>query len=164
MAQIGRLPVALLIFLSPVLAQADSRDVTVAPLGPAGGKSAAAPLVEKPAPAIIVSHNDCDYITAHRPAPDVAYRPGVDVHGKPVVPADLPGNPNAVPPQIEIYVKVPPASLPPGVRAQLQNSDVYASRVSVDLLSNRVLVNGEPLQDPALQAIAQECQRSRATP
>lgn len=32
---------------------------------------------------------ECRIFPEHRPAPDVAYRPGMDVHGKPVIPADV---------------------------------------------------------------------------
>lgn len=39
-----------------------------------------------------ISHADCRYLARHQPASDVEYRPGVDVHGKAVAPADLPGS------------------------------------------------------------------------
>src|SRR5688572_20512159 len=32
---------------------------------------------------------ECKFLPEHVPSDDVAYKPGVDVHGKPVVPADL---------------------------------------------------------------------------
>jgi hypothetical protein len=38
-----------------------------------------------------ITRADCDRLVVHEAAPDVAYRPGVDVHGKPVVAADLDG-------------------------------------------------------------------------
>lgn len=34
---------------------------------------------------------DCRRLIEHHPDPDVAYREGVDLRGRPVVPADLPG-------------------------------------------------------------------------
>ncbi|WP_255542570.1 hypothetical protein [Azospirillum sp. INR13] len=40
----------------------------------------------------------CQRLTRHVPAADVEYRPGVDVNGRPVVPADLPGTAGAQPP------------------------------------------------------------------
>ncbi len=36
-----------------------------------------------------IDFDDCARIVAHVPAPDVAYRPGVDVDGNAVAPADL---------------------------------------------------------------------------
>ena len=38
---------------------------------------------------ITVTSDDCAAITAHEPADDVAYEPGVDVNGDAVAPADL---------------------------------------------------------------------------
>lgn len=43
------------------------------------------------APALSVDPAFCRQLTKHTPAPDVAYQPGRDVHGKPVAPADLDG-------------------------------------------------------------------------
>lgn len=46
-----------------------------------------------PAAAIEVTHSHqmCLFLDQHTPRADVAYQPGVDVHGKAVVPADLNG-------------------------------------------------------------------------
>ncbi|MCB2099914.1 MAG: hypothetical protein KDE22_03525 [Rhodobacterales bacterium] len=40
-----------------------------------------------------VTDRDCRRLARHVPAPNVAYRPGVDAHGRPVVPADVEGQP-----------------------------------------------------------------------
>src|SRR5260221_972731 len=46
----------------------------------------------KPARAdVAITREDCQYLVRHHPAPDVAYQPGVDVHGNAVAPADLNG-------------------------------------------------------------------------
>jgi len=42
---------------------------------------------------VVVDSAACRALTAHQPAPDVAYRPGVDATGRPVAPADLGGAP-----------------------------------------------------------------------
>jgi hypothetical protein len=44
----------------------------------------------------------CRALTRHVPAPDVAYKSGVDVHGKPVTPADLEPAPDLLPKEINI--------------------------------------------------------------
>lgn len=36
-----------------------------------------------------VTRETCNFMTVHEPDADVAYQPGVDVHGKPVAPADI---------------------------------------------------------------------------
>ena len=40
-----------------------------------------------------ISRADCSRLVVHEPAPDVAYQPGVDVRGRPVMPADLSSSP-----------------------------------------------------------------------
>lgn len=47
---------------------------------------------------LLTTKGDCVRPTVHVPAPDVAYQPGVDVNGKPVVPADLGGSAALAPP------------------------------------------------------------------
>lgn len=46
---------------------------------------------------------ECRYIAQHMPSDDVAYKPGVDVHGQPVVSADI----NAVPFELPNVIEVP---------------------------------------------------------
>ncbi len=40
---------------------------------------------------IVISEKNCRYLVRHTPSDDVAYKPGVDVRGKPVKSADLEG-------------------------------------------------------------------------
>src|ERR1043166_7959592 len=40
-----------------------------------------------------IDHAVCHYITVHVPDADVTYRPGADLHGKKVVPADINASP-----------------------------------------------------------------------
>ena len=74
----------------------------------------------------------CRLLHAHQPDESVAYRPGIDVHGKPVVPADL-NAPVMLPDKITIPVTVDVAqqlsqALPAGMEldAQFGIIDVYA--------------------------------------
>ena len=54
---------------------------------PAVAQQVLSPLSTK----VVISGQDCQRLVRHVPAPDVAYKPGIDVHGKAVAPADLPG-------------------------------------------------------------------------
>jgi hypothetical protein len=45
---------------------------------------------------VTVSRNDCSRLIHHVPSANVAYQPGVDVKGKKVAPADLPGGGNDI--------------------------------------------------------------------
>jgi hypothetical protein len=62
---------------------------------------------------ITISKPDCSRLISHTPAPDVAYKPGVDVRGKPVVSADAdPGREafakSVVPETLQFPVKINP--------------------------------------------------------
>src|SRR4051812_10791297 len=49
----------------------------------------------------------CRQLVQHVPADDVTYKPGVDVHGKAVVPADLGGGSNiTMPDQVDIQIGI----------------------------------------------------------
>lgn len=45
--------------------------------------------VDAIAETVTITQSECTNLVRHVPAPDVAYRPGVDVNGNPVTPADL---------------------------------------------------------------------------
>lgn len=88
----------------------------------------------------------CRYLPRHRPAPDVAYQPGVDVRGRPVAPADLPGSAGATPQRFEIPVtldfarrmgfRVPTGGVPlPGT--------TEVGRLTLD--GDRLSFNGQPV-------------------
>lgn len=60
----------------------------------------------------VLSQQDCRNLTEAAPAPDLAYRPGIDAEGHAVAPADLPGStqlvlPEALPVGIDLYIGNP---------------------------------------------------------
>jgi len=56
---------------------------------------------------VTLSTGDCSKLVAHQPADDVTYKPGVDVRGKPVVPADLGGGSAVkIPESIDIQIGI----------------------------------------------------------
>ena len=87
---------------------------------------------------IAISQRDCERLVNHEPAPDVEYQPGVDVHGRPVVPADLNGGnsielPDVIYIPIEVFVKekynIPANSVLFNARAQVGVVEVHGDRV-----------------------------------
>lgn len=60
---------------------------------------------------------ECRILKDHKPSSDVAYQAGVDVHGKPVVPADI----NAAPMGLDNQTIVVPLSVDLAQRLQGQN-------------------------------------------
>ena len=104
-----------------------------------------------------VSRTDCERIVKYTADPDVTYKPGVDVHGKPVAPADLNDNQVKIPDQIFIELSLPFKDLLKNYNPKLENAEVYVGTVEYDIASGRLLFNGQELTDPAENAIAKEC-------
>ena len=107
------------------------------------------------------SEADCSRLTRHYPSDDVTYQPGSDVHGKPVVPADLNGGgglilPDAVviPIEVDLFERY-------GIPANSANfkADIFIGEVVVDVASGRATFNGQPLQTDAEADLAARCQR-----
>jgi hypothetical protein len=60
-----------------------------------------------------VTKQDCARLVHHQPSADVAYQPGVDVHGRPVAAADLPGSGNTLkllPDVLEFNIPINPVT------------------------------------------------------
>lgn len=111
-------------------------------------------------PTISITVEDCRRLIRHRPAPDVAYTPGVDVSGNPVPPADLPGQSQITPPT-EIVI---PLTVDLLRRHGVGSAARFAPRgeaavgvVAYDIATGRVSYNGQPLSDPEADAIADAC-------
>jgi len=116
------------------------------PAGNAGGE------------AVVVSQADCRLLERHVPAADVAYRPGVDVRGKPVVPADAsPQGQVPTPQQVAIDVSLPLRTFAPRQPGRLGEAEVQVGQVTVDLATNQVAFNGQPLTDPERAQFAAAC-------
>ena len=110
---------------------------------------------------IAISRRDCERLVRHEPAPDVAYQPGVDVHGRPVAPADLGGGvqlelPDVIYIPIEIFLQdkygIPANSVLFNARAQVGVVEVHG---------NRVYYEDQLLTDPETAALEAAC-RDRA--
>ncbi len=109
---------------------------------------------------IETSRENCARIQKHVARDDVTYKPGVDVHGKPVAPADLQDQPKFLKDEIIIDLSLPLKDLydlaSPPSRA-LQNAEVQVGQVRYDMLSGKFYFNDQPLADTALHAIAEKC-------
>lgn len=70
-------------------------------LGLAMALDTAAPAAEE---TLRINRGDCSRLVPHVARSDVAYREGIDVHGKPVAPADLPGSPDLLLPEDYVFV------------------------------------------------------------
>ena len=121
---------------------------------------------EKPKPAATgggtrISAEDCARAVAHVPDADVAYRPGIDVQGRPVAPADLGPPQLEAPPMVSFMISVDLArrfGLPQGVPGGLA-AELPLGIITVE--GNRVLFNGQPLNREDSAALQAACRRSR---
>lgn len=100
-------------------------------------------------------------VTMHQPAPDVTYQSGrdVDSKGRPIAPADLPGN-NAFPfdGPITLDLKIPLSTLlgdrtPPKVGS----SETNVGKVAIDPKTGRLAFNGQPMEPKGEDALAAAC-------
>src|SRR5262245_8733285 len=111
---------------------------------------------------VAISRRDCQWLVRHEPAPDVTYQPGVDVHGRPVAPADLAGgSPIELPDVIYIPIEV----LLQDKYGIPANSVLYDATALVGVVSvkgDQVYFEDKPLSDPEITALEAAC-RDRST-
>lgn len=106
----------------------------------------------------VIDLSVCQRLTRHVPAADVEYRPGVDVNGRPVAPADLPGTAGAQPPiPIDLPLSVDLArrmgiALP---SVPFLPDDVTAVWLSV--VGDRLYLNGQPIDPGAEERLYAYC-------
>ena len=105
---------------------------------------------------------NCQLLMRHVMAPDVTYRPGVDVQGRAVAPTDLPSTPSLdLPKQIPIDIEIPVSALL-GANSPYLTGDakIRVGRVVAES-DGRVLFNGKPIPDPARDQLIAACRRPR---
>jgi len=109
---------------------------------------------------LTVSEKNCARIEKHIVRSDVTYKPGVDVHGNSVAPADLNQNQIKLPENVTIDLSLPlqdlfSAANPPSEK--LKNAEVQVGTLEYNLGNGKLTFNGQVLADPALHEIAAKC-------
>lgn len=127
----------------------------------------AAPAFAGSSRTVTVSGTDCRQIVHHVPGADVAYKPGVDVHGKAVASADLDsGQQWKLPETLEFPIVVNPFNVQgtstSAAAKQFSNTDMTVGKVSVNTLTGQVLLDGKPVESGTASAIAEECRKRGA--
>ena len=101
----------------------------------------------------------------HQPSADVAYKPGVDVHGKPVAPADLNPAPQIkVPETVAFDVAVDLRRFGVPQTSPLFQPSVKLGEVRVDVLTGKTLYNGEAIGNPEIEALREACKAQGLAP
>jgi hypothetical protein len=106
---------------------------------------------------LVLTKSFCMNLVAYAPAPDVAYKPGVDVNGKAVAPADLPGQtsyPLSSPVQSAIILDT---SRLGQIGALPGRGDTYPVLISVDPRTGDVALNGQKIQQSDESTLAKLC-------
>lgn len=117
---------------------------------------------------VTIAGADCARLVTHVPVPDVDYRPGRDVRGKKVAPADLPGGDAgiALPDFVHIPITIDLAArfgIP--ATSDLFKADAYVGSARVSLRDGRAWFNGKPLTSEEQHALSRLCmQAGGATP
>jgi len=97
----------------------------------------------------------CQQMVEYRQPPGVAYEPGVDVRGKPVVEADLNPSPLQAPEKVVFLVSVDMAKhlglpLPAG-------TETFGTIGAISHENGVLAFNGEPMGGPAAAALRELC-------
>jgi hypothetical protein len=107
---------------------------------------------------VTITRDDCARLVEHVPAPDVAYRPGVDAYGREVVPADLNGAaPIEAPETLHIPIEIDLLDRF-GIPA---NPALYESDLPIGEVvyrNGRFRFNDQPLQNETAAELSRRCQ------
>jgi len=114
---------------------------------------------------LYVTRQDCKQLVAHHPDPGVEYKPGVDVHGRYVAPADLPGQPTIdLPDKIQFDLRLNPLAYAPSQgnapSGALSNTNTNLGHVEVDLLSGAAKFNGHALDGEQTRIVTEACRKA----
>lgn len=121
------------------------------------------PLCAEEPTALTLDPAFCRRLTKHAPAPDVAYKPGVDVYGKKVAPADINGHGSIeLPRELSIpltadlfkFLSLDQSNFPFNA---LQRNDINLGTLT--LRDDKVFYNGQPLTDAQQDELVVLCSK-----
>jgi hypothetical protein len=111
------------------------------------------------APQLQVTAADCRRLVQAVPSGDVTYRPGVDVYGRAVAPADLSPSPSLGPPErMTVYIDADLRRFGVPATSPLFQPFVGVGAISFDSSGN-LWFNGQPLGGSEQSAIAELCRQ-----
>jgi hypothetical protein len=112
-----------------------------------------------------VTDAECRQLVEYVASQDVNYKPGVDVRGRPVAPADLSSGPQIQAPQnftFDLNVDLKQFGIPAG--SPIFQPSVGIGKITVENGGRRVLYNGQPLGNSEQSALAKLCKQRQSQP
>jgi hypothetical protein len=112
---------------------------------------------------VYVTRNDCLAFTQHHPAPDVAFKSGVDSHGKYVAPADLSSQTMSglVPDTIPFDLRINPLAYGRGApSARFANTQTPIAHVDIDMKTGEARLNGQSLSGDQNHVVMEACRKA----
>jgi hypothetical protein len=108
---------------------------------------------------LLISEQDCRWLVIHVADDSISYKPGVDVRGKPVMPADLPDNSKLdLQDQLLLNLDIPLRTFLGRRQAgRLASAEVNVGQVSIDTDSRDVYYNGQPVSDAGRRDLIDAC-------
>lgn len=107
-----------------------------------------------------VSRHDCARLVEHRARADVEYKPGVDVRGRPVKPADLnPGPVIGVPQSFSFDANIDLKKFGVSSNSVLFQPSAGVGKIMVEDGGRRVLYDGQSLGNREQEALVALCRQ-----
>lgn len=112
--------------------------------------------VAEPPSELVIPEKDCENFLSYQPAAGVEYEPGVDVHGKPVMEADI--TPSVVkPPEKYSFDITVDVARYIGLPLSQRGVQDYATIGTIKLEKGKATFNGAPLEGDAEAALKAIC-------
>ena len=132
--------------------------------------ASAGAIAQAPPPGVVdqslyVTRQDCKQLVAHHPDPGVEYKPGTDVHGKYVAPADLSGQTDfKLPDKVQFDLRINPLAYAPqqgnAPAGAFSNTGATIGHVEVDLSSGQAKLNGFALDGEQTRIVTEACRKA----
>ncbi len=108
---------------------------------------------------------DCAWLVRHVPADDVAYKPGVDVKGRPVAPADLNAQPQILQGErVRLDLSLPVSLFRRGRARRIDSTDVVLGELELDLATGALWLDGRELIAADHAAVVAYCRDREGLP
>jgi hypothetical protein len=104
-----------------------------------------------------ISKKDCARVVEHVPSDDVAYKAGVDAHGRAVKPADLPGSTLQVPLPDVLEFDIAFNPLKGNSKSKFAETSLSVGKIRYDINRRKITFDGQPLANDNLAVLAAKC-------